>query len=149
MAKKKTETEEIETKEAEEKAADETGQVETGQVKKKKEKSVVRRRKAKEKENPLIVAIRLAVESGKTEFGVKSGLAAFLTGKATLFVVAEDAPKEYQNKIFDLANKSKIPIIVFPGSTMELGAVCGKPFPVSVLSVYDVGNSNLMSYVKK
>ncbi len=117
--------------------------------KKSKEKRVVRRRKTKEKENPLVAAIRLAVESGKTEFGVKSGLAAFLAGKAALFVIAENTPEEYQKRVFDLAEKSKIPVIVFPGSSMELGAVCGKPFSVSVLSVYDAGNSNLMAYVKK
>ncbi len=145
MAKKETSTEEpvSEAEETEEKVEEKKSE------KKSKEKRVVRRRKTKEKENPLIVAIRLAVESGKTEFGVKSGLAAFFTGKAILFVVAENTPEEYQRKVFDLANRSKIPVIVFPGSTMELGAVCGKPFPVSVLSVYDVGNSNLMNYAKK
>lgn len=143
MAKKKEEAENVsEVKDTEEVLAEE-------KTEKKKEKKVVRRRKTKEKENPLVTAIRLAVESGKTEFGIRSGLFAFLAGKAKLFVVAENTPQEYLKKVQELANKSKIPVIFFPGTTMELGAVCGKPFPVSVLSIYNEGHSNIMDYAKK
>ncbi|MEM3422446.1 MAG: 50S ribosomal protein L30e [Candidatus Bilamarchaeaceae archaeon] len=146
MAKKKEDVNE--EKEVEEVKEEETEEVEEEKPKK-KEKKVVRRRKTKEKENPLIAAIRLTVESGKTEFGVRSGLFAFLSGKAKLFVVAENTPEEYMKKVREASEKSKIPVIVFPGSSMELGAVCGKPFPVSVLSIYDVGHSNIMDYAKK
>jgi ribosomal protein L30E len=32
---------------------------------------------------------------------------------------------------------------------MELGSVCGKPFPISVLSVYEEGSSNIIDLAKK
>jgi large subunit ribosomal protein L30e len=112
--------------------------------KKKSQKKVVRRRKTKEKENPLIAAIRLAVESGKTEFGARTGLFAALGGKAKAFVLAANTPDETRIKITEFAKKSNVPVIVFPGNTMELGSVCGKPFSVSVLSIYDPGNSNIL-----
>ena len=114
----------------------------------KKQKKVVRRRKSKkEKERPLISAIRLAVESGKVDFGARTGMAD--AGKAKLFVVAQNTPSEIKNKILSCAKTSKVPLIEFDGSSMELGSVCGKPFPVSVLSVYEEGSSNILDLAKK
>ncbi len=111
----------------------------------KKKKKVVRRRKSKkEKENPLTSALRLTVETGKVEFGARTGITASLTGKAQLFVIARNTPEETKKRVVEYAKLSDIPVIEFTGNTMELGSVCGKPFPVSVLSVYDAGNSNIM-----
>jgi large subunit ribosomal protein L30e len=113
--------------------------------KKKKVKKVVRRRKTKkEKEKPLTAALRLAVESGKVEFGSRRGLKAILLGKAKLFVVCENTPADVLGKVKNYCKISNVPLISFDGSTMELGSVCGKPYPVSVLSVYDPGTSPIM-----
>jgi large subunit ribosomal protein L30e len=118
--------------------------------KKKKPKKVVRRRKSKkEKEKPLTAAIRLAVESGKVGFGAKTGIAASLLGKARLFVVASNTPSKYREQVEKYSSASGIPMVVFDGSSIELGSVCGKPFPVSVLSVYDPGTSPIMELASK
>jgi len=114
----------------------------------KKKKVVIRRRKTKEKENPLISAIRLAVESGKTDFGARTGIMASLLGKAKIFIVASNTPAGIKDKVTEYSKKAGIPVIEFPGNTIELGSVCGKPFSVSVLSVYDEGNSNLLELAK-
>jgi large subunit ribosomal protein L30e len=44
---------------------------------------------------------------------------------------------------------SNVPLIQFEGNSMELGSVCGKPFPVSVLSVFEEGSSNILELAKK
>ncbi len=120
---------------------------EVKEKKKAKTKKVVRRRKTKkERENPLTVAIRLAVESGSVEFGGRAGISA--QNKAKLLVMANNVPAELKGKVEKFANGSKIPLISFEGSSMELGSVCGKPFPVSVLSVYKEGSSNILELVK-
>jgi len=117
---------------------------------KKKKKKVVRRRKTKkERENPITTAVRLAVESGKVEYGARTGVLASLKGKAKLFVVAGNTPADVREKVQNYAKISKIPVISFEGSSMELGSVCGRPFPVSVLSVYEEGTSNIMKLAKK
>jgi large subunit ribosomal protein L30e len=36
----------------------------------------------------------------------------------------------------------------FPGTSLELGAACGKPFAVSVLTVLAPGESSIMSLLK-
>ena len=118
--------------------------------KKTKKKKVVRRRKStKEKENPVVSAIRLTVESGKVEFGSRRGIDAGVEGKAKLIIIAKNTPEDTRKKITEVVENSKIPLMEFEGTTMELGSVCGKPFPVSILSVYDAGNSNILELAKK
>jgi large subunit ribosomal protein L30e len=113
--------------------------------KKKKTKKVVRRRKTKkEKEKPLTAAIRLAVESGKVEFGSRKGIKNNLLGKAKLFVVAENTPSTIKESMVHYSEVSGIRLIQFEGTSLELGSVCGRPFPVSVLSVYDAGTSHIL-----
>jgi len=131
-------------------AAEATAAEDEGSEKKKKVRKVVRRRKSKkEKEQPISAAIRLAVESGKVEFGARTGLMAGIMGNAKLFVVANNTPLETKTKVSGYAKSSGIALIEFDGTTMDLGSVCGKPFPVSVLSVYDTGSSPIMELAKK
>ncbi len=61
-------------------------------------KRLVRRRKTKkEKESPLSSALRLTVETGKVEFGTKTGLKDALNGSSKLFVVAKEGFLEIIN----------------------------------------------------
>ncbi len=131
--------------------ADEAGaETESKSAKKKKTRKVVRRRKSKkEKEKPLTSAIRLCVESGKVGMGAKTGIAASLLGKAKLFVVASNTPLAIKSQVEKYSSASGIPLIIFEGSSIELGSVCGKPFPVSVLSVYETGSSPIMELASK
>jgi len=148
MAANKDEEEDIEL--TDEEIAEEGDEGEEDKPKKKKVRKVVRRRKTKkEKEKPITSAIRLAVESGKVEFGARTGMKASLLGKAKLFVMAFNTPTEIRQKVEQYCGVSKIPLIVFEGTSMELGSVCGKPFPVAVLSVMDPGASTIMDLAVK
>lgn len=114
-------------------------------AKKSKQKKAVRRRKSKkEKENPITGAIRLAVESGKVEYGAKS-----MATSAKLYVVSNNLPADLLTKIEAKARAGAVAILKFQGSSMELGSVCGCPFPVSVLSVVNPGTSNILELAEK
>jgi len=153
MAEEKDSTEEIEeTKEEIETENAEKGEEEPAAeaVKEKKKKKVVRRRKTKkERENPLTMAVRLAVESGKVEFGGKAGISSVLQGSAKLVIMAGNAPSDVKGRVEAYSKSSGTPLIQFEGSSMELGSVCGKPFPVSVVSVFEEGSSNILELAKK
>ncbi len=117
---------------------------------KKKEKKAVKKRKSrKEKEKPLARAVRMAVETGKVEFGAKTGVKDSLLAKAKVIVIASNAPKELQEDIFHFSRLSNMPVLVFDGTSMELGSICGKPYSVSVLSVYDGGSSDILELAKQ
>lgn len=150
MPEEENDMEAAETADTETAEAPEEEETAEAAPKEKKKKKVVRRRKTKkERENLLTAAIRLAVESGKVEFGARTGIAASILGKAKLFVLASNTPEEYRTDLQGYAKKAKIPVVEFEGSTMELGSVCGKPFPISILSVFEAGTSNIMDFVKK
>jgi len=138
-----------EQEKTEEKAIEqETEEVsETTEEKPKKIKKVVRRRKTKkESENPLTVAIRLTVESGKVGYGSRKGVRALLTGQTKLVVLAQNAPAELSEDVEKFGKLSEIPVVPFPGTSIELGSICGKPFPVLVLAIYEEGVSPILEF---
>ncbi len=117
-------------------------------IKDKKAKGVIRRRKPKV-EKPIATALHLLVETGKVEFGGRRGSKNALARKIKAFVVSRNAPKELKEKIVKCCKAASIPIVEFDGSSIELGSACGKPFPVSVISVFDSGSSSILEMAKK
>lgn len=156
MVAKKKETEDISEKTTKEAAQDASEEVESAEVAPdaaeetavdEPKKKLVRRRKSKrEKESPVSRAIRLAVESGKVGFGSNEAMKKGAT--SLVFVLAGNSPASVKSGISYLSSSKGVPIINFAGSSIELGSVCGKPYPVSVLSVYEQGSSNIVEIAK-
>lgn len=117
---------------------------------KREKKEVVRKRKSqKERENPLSAAIRLAVESGEVIFGSKSSARDLLLGKAKMVIVARNAPESAREDFAKYGKLSGVPVLEFPGTSIELGSICGRPFTVVALSVRKEGVSNILEFAKK
>jgi len=117
---------------------------------KREKKEVVRKRKSqKERENPLSAALRLSVESGEVKFGSKSSTRDLLLGKTKMAVIAKNAPRGVKEDFLKYGKLSHIPVLEYPGTSIELGSVCGKPFPVIALSVRREGVSNILDFAKK
>ncbi len=114
----------------------------------KKEKKLIRRRKIR-KEDPISAALHLLVKSGTIEFGSRRGLKNALSKKTKAFIVSRNVPFDIKNKILKYCNTNNILLIEFSGSSIELGSACGKPFPVSVISIFNVGNSNIIELFNK
>lgn len=116
----------------------------------KKHKKLIRRKVSKkEKAANLPAMLRLVVESGEVEFGTHNTLKNTKLGTLKAVVLAGNAPPETQENIRRYCALSDIPIIKFPGSSLELGSVCGRPHPVAVLAVKKLGASNLLDFVAK
>ncbi len=90
----------------------------------------------------LIKELKKVLNSGKVLFGLKQAKKALEKGEAKLIIVADNCPE--RSKIADW----KIPKIFFDGDSVELGASCGKPFSISVLTIIDEGESSLLKMVK-
>jgi large subunit ribosomal protein L30e len=89
-------------------------------------------------------AITAAVKTGKVSFGASSAVQSAQTGKAKLIIIAANAPKEVREDIKYYGKLSKVPLIVYKGSSLDLAAVCGKPFTVSALSIREPGDSEVL-----
>jgi large subunit ribosomal protein L30e len=88
--------------------------------------------------------IRLAVDSGKAAIGFKSVSDSLLNNSAKLVVLAKKNRRETTEDIMHLTKVGNIGFIIYNGNPMELGAICGKPFSVSVLSIMEPGNSHIL-----
>ncbi|QRF74512.1 50S ribosomal protein L30e [Candidatus Micrarchaeum sp.] len=93
--------------------------------------------------------IRLAVDSGVTALGLNSVIKSLRDAKAKLIVVASKNKESTMQDIAHMAKVANVPMEIFEGNPMELGAVCGKPFSVSAVSVIEEGNSNILKRDKK
>lgn len=85
--------------------------------------------------------IRRAVDTGKVSFGYDSCKKIVLAGNGKLVVVAsnlEQNRKETLNQLVQVEGKK---LIEYPGTGLELGSVCGKPFVVSAMIVLEEGKS--------
>lgn len=92
--------------------------------------------------------IKNVLKSGKAVLGFNRSLKAVMMGKAKAVVIASKIPKNYDDDIRRYASLSNIPVINFSGSSRDLGLVCGKPFPVTVIAILDLGGSRLLDLTR-
>ena len=93
-------------------------------------------------------SIRLAVDTGKVKFGSRDAVKAALSGEAKLIILAENCPKAVKGDVEHYSGLSGVPLYRYGGTSMELGSLCGKPFPVSALSISEAGNSDILDMAK-
>ena len=94
-------------------------------------------------------SIRIAVDTGKVSFGAESSKTSLLNKQAKLVIIAQNCPEEIKNDVDHYATLSQIPILEYKGSSLDLGAVCGRPHFVAVLTVHEMGDSDILKALKK
>jgi len=94
-------------------------------------------------------SIRLAVDTGKVKFGSREAVHAALNGEAKLIIVAGNCPATVKNDLEYYCNMSQLSTLKFAGTSVELGSICGKPFPICALVVNDAGTSDIMDAIKQ
>lgn len=91
--------------------------------------------------------LKNVINKGKVSIGAKQTKSSILNGTAKLIVIAQNSP--YTNEISILATEKKIPVYQYQFNGVELGYACGKNYAVSVFSVLDEGDSNVMQLLVK
>ena len=86
-------------------------------------------------------ALRTAISTGKVYFGMEETKKAIKKGEAKLVIISSNCPKE---AVEDITKIKKSSTYNFKGTNIELGSACGKPFPISILTVVKPGKSNIM-----
>jgi len=89
-------------------------------------------------------AIVTTVKTGKIQFGTSSALKNAKVKKAKLIIIASNCPSHFRESIEYYCSLSEIPVSIYNGTSLDLGAVCGKPFEVSALSIKEPGDSNIL-----
>ena len=92
----------------------------------------------------LTASIRMAVDTGKTVLGSDKAKKLAILGEAKAIVIARNCQPAVKQDVMHYASVSSLPVIQFAGTSVELGVVCGKPFPVSAISILEAGNSDIL-----
>lgn len=90
----------------------------------------------------------MAVDSGNVVLGIKKTKKIALNGEAKVVIIASNCPRENADDLKRYCIQSMVPLTVFPGTSVELGIVCGKPFPVSALGVISEGDSDILQVTR-
>ncbi len=94
-------------------------------------------------------AITTAAKTGKIQFGAKTALKSTKSKKAKLILLASNCPQKIRENIEYYSKLSEIPIGIFKGESTDLGALCGKPFNVCVLTIKEPGDSNILKIAEE
>lgn len=89
------------------------------------------------------------LKTGKISAGAKNVVSALLTANPKLVLVSGNCPSDLKEQVIYYSMLSNVPYSVTEENSMELGSVCAKPFPASVVAVMDVGESDILSKLKK
>uniref|UniRef100_A0AC34QPV9 Large ribosomal subunit protein eL30 n=1 Tax=Panagrolaimus sp. JU765 TaxID=591449 RepID=A0AC34QPV9_9BILA len=100
----------------------------------------------KQKKNADNINSRLAMvtKSGKYCLGYKQTLKTLRNGKAKLVIISSNTPVLRRSEIEYYAMLSKTGVHEYNGNNIELGTACGRYFRVSMLSITDPGDSDII-----
>jgi large subunit ribosomal protein L30e len=93
-------------------------------------------------------AIVTVVKTGKVSFGVNTALQNAKTGKAKMVILATNCPKDIKEQVEYYGRISKVPIMTYKGTSMDLAAVCNKLFIISALSIRETGDSEILKVIE-
>ena len=79
--------------------------------------------------------IQEKVKLNQVIFGYNQVIKAVKLKNPELVVIANNAPKEKKDTIEHNAKIARISVKNFENDSVNLGLICGKPFPVNVLAI--------------
>nr|ABZ04241.1 ribosomal protein rpl30 [Lineus viridis] len=88
--------------------------------------------------------LALVMKSGKCVLGYKQTLKTLRQGKAKLVIIANNTPPLRKSEIEYYAMLAKTGVHHYNGNNIDLGTACGKYFRVTVLSITDPGDSDII-----
>ncbi len=91
-------------------------------------------------ETDISKVLKNVISTGKVLIGTKQTISAVKNGKAQVVVVSSGCPARMLDEI------KGVPVIKYPGSVVDLGVACGKPFSIAALAVLEPGDSGILSF---
>ena len=86
--------------------------------------------------------LKQGINTGKLVFGQRQTSSHCSKGDAKLVLVAANCPESFINNLRN--SHPSVPIHQVTMVNRQLGAACGKPFPISSLCILDEGQSELL-----
>jgi large subunit ribosomal protein L30e len=93
--------------------------------------------------------LRLALSTGRVQLGSKQAVRELRRGRAKMAILSSNCPKEMKASIENYGKLGNIPIWNHGKDSVDLGVLCGKPYPVSAIVINDPGDSRILDMVKE
>ncbi len=90
----------------------------------------------------------MASDTGNVLFGHNSSVQLITQSKPKIVLIAKNVPQDIMIEVTKKCKLAEVPYYIFEGTSMELGSICGKPYPISVMSVLEEGDSDILNLVK-
>ena len=94
-------------------------------------------------------AIATTVKTGKVMLGANNAVKNAKLGRGKLIVLASNCPRNVVDDVSYYSKLSSVPVLIYKGSSIDLGMVCGKPYIVSALTVREPGDSDILKAIQK
>ena len=88
--------------------------------------------------------LRMALNTGRVHLGSKIAVREIRRGRAKIAIVSSNCPERIKETIKNQGKLSNIPVINHTKDSLDLGILCGKPFPVSSIVINDLGDSKIL-----
>jgi len=87
------------------------------------------------------------MKSGKALLGYKSCLKSLRQGKSKLVMISSNCPPLRKSEIEYYAMLAKTAVHHYAGNNITLGTAAGKMFRTSVISIIEVGDSDILKSI--
>lgn len=83
----------------------------------------------------LIEDIQSALKAGRVIIGYNESIKFIKTNKPNLIVIADNIPEDRKEIVERDASAGGVEVKIFEGDSTQLGLICGKSFPISILVI--------------
>lgn len=90
-----------------------------------------------------VEVIKKIVETGEVSFGSRS--ISKRGAKAKLLILADNCPQNVREE----AEKTARPVYTYSGTSLALGELCGKPFPIAAMAVISPGQASITELLRE
>ncbi len=85
------------------------------------------------------------MDTGKVTIGNREVMRTITDASARVVVVAANGKKEIVEDIVHMCGVAQIKVFKFNGNSLDLGALCGKPYSVNAISIMNGGSSSILN----
>ena len=94
-------------------------------------------------------AIATSVKTGKVMFGANNAVKNAKLGRGKLIIVASNCPSDVVEDVTYYSMLSDVPVVIYKGSSIDLGMRCGKSFMISALTIREPGDSDILKAIRE
>jgi len=108
---------------------------------------MVKRAQIGEEQLDIRKEIRRCVDTGEVFYGLRNIKRTAPSGKMKFAIISINAPS--MGDVEKMLREANVKLLKAPLSSLEMGSTCGKPYPISYISVFNAGNSQVDKFLKQ